>query len=116
MEGYTGKGELLKARQFRELCRYYKSEKKWLAQLQKQREEEGDTVHLQNKCMYLQRNVEKVDRGLAKMEGLFGRNAGTMIRRTYIDRENMQDMAKEYGIPLRTMQRKMASWLREIDL
>lgn len=116
MEIYTGKGELLKARQFRELCRYYNAEKKWLQRLEEQRSAGNDSVHLTNKCMYLRKNIEKVDRGIQKMSDLFGEEAGQMLRRKYIGKEDIRDLSDACGVSVRTMQKRMSDWLQEIDL
>lgn len=106
--------ETMKARQFRELCRCYKSEKKWLTRLETSGGEED--AHLYAKCLYLRTNVEKVEAGLRKMRLLHGEKAGNIIRRKYIEGESFQKLSREYGIPVRTMQRRTAEWMKEVDI
>ena len=50
------------------------------------------------------------------MSDLFGEEAGQMLRRKYIGKEDIRDLSAACGVSVRTMQKRMSDWLQEIDL
>ena len=115
-----------KAREFRSLCRSYTAQKRWLYTLQKQRtalmnertersfEQDQALRRTETQIRFLQDSLVRTEEILERIETDFGEEAADVIWQVYISRDSLQKTAERQGISVRTLQRRIRSWLEEV--
>ena len=115
-----------RAREFRALCRSYTAQKRWLYALQKERtvliregaqqdpEQAGILERMEVQIRLLQDALVRTEEILEEIESRFGEKAADVIWQVYISRVSQQEAAERQGISVRTLQRKIRSWLEEV--
>ena len=113
----------IKARDFRDLCRGYRSQKKWMYALQKekntlvmehgvrQRQTEELQQRMDTQIRLLQDNLIRTEDTLEKIGDLCGEEAARVITEAYVENRSIRTIAAEMGISTRTLQRKIQRWL-----
>ena len=89
--------------EFKNLCRGYHAQKKWLR-------EKGNRVGCEGTEAMIAENVKTVETTLQKIEERFGRSACRIVSGMYVDHISQKEMAELCGIPLLTLQRRLHTW------
>ena len=89
--------------EFKNLCRGYHAQKKWLR-------EKGNQAGCEGTEAMIAENVKTVETTLQKIEERFGRSARRIVSGMYVDHISQKEMAELCGIPLRTLQRRLHTW------
>lgn len=117
--------EQIKARDFRELCRAYRSQKKWMYALQKEknalvmehgiRERQAEELQkrIDTQVRLLEENLIRTEDTLEVIAEKCGEEAARVIAQAYIENRSIREIACEMGVSTRTLQRKIQKWLEK---
>ena len=102
-----------KVKEFKENCQGYLAQKNWLKELEENTyvAKESSPVHDRKKEM-VEENLKAVDDGLHNIEEAYGERAKMMIYEAYVLKEKQVTLAHKYGLPLRTLQRRLHNYVQ----
>lgn len=107
---------------FKELCRKYNDQKKWMEHLRgtivlSDGIEESTIPFFEIRKPYfmgyriLKKNIDYVDEVLRKIEAKCGKEAAIMVRKIYIEGVKTDELAQTCNMRKRTLQRYLSKWI-----
>lgn len=120
------KGYSVRANDFRNLCRGYTSQKKWLYALEREKnrmvlekkdqDREGKELirRMDVQIRLLQENLVRTEDTIEMIEEKYGEEAGQIVYQAYVEQRGMKAIAAQNGISVRTLQRKIRTWLENV--